>query len=184
MKEKPSHNPRDKSETGQAPSFFKIDPQNWPDIPPPPIKSKRRRNPYKLLGVAHFTDEVIQRRKRSMAPPRGWKIPQSKRAEPTGEIPIEKPIPKEESVEDKRMRTVRLRAKELMQELHSGKVERSQVLLFYKNNATAFILHRAYECYRDYAVKHRLKIMSWPEYARERILERFSEDFYAFRKWR
>ncbi len=165
-------------------SFFKLDPQSWPDLPPPlTVKPKQHRNPYKLLGVAHFTDRTVQYRATSSIAP-DWKIPQSKLVEePILENRIEKQtVDKQENIKERRMRRVRLQAKELMQKLQSGEVERSQALLFYKNNATDFIPYKSYEYYRDYAAKHRLKIMSWPEYARAVILERFSQDFYSIGK--
>lgn len=179
MKEKPNQDSR-AHKTAEAPSFHTIDPQNWPDLPPLPTKPRQHRNPYKLLGVAHFTDQTVQYGATSGMPP-GWRIPQSELVEPTNESPIKKRTDEERKVEAK-MRRARLQAKELMLKLHSGQVDRSQVLLFYKKNATAFISPRTYESYRDYAIKHKLKIMSWPEYARAVILRKFSEDFYAFRR--
>ena len=180
MREKLNHNPGDQ-EAAQA-SFFKIDPQSWPDLPPPVMRPKRFRNPYKLLGAARFTDQTVQYRvTSSMAP--AWRIPQSKLVEElVCKNRIVKQIAdKQGNIKERRMRRVRLRATELMRKLQSGKVEYTQVMLFYKNNATDFIPYRSYEYYRDYAIKHKLKIMPWPEYAREVIIERFSQDFYAFR---
>lgn len=181
MKEKLDRNPGYR-ETAQAPSFFKIDPQNWPDIRPVLIKPKRPRNSYNSLGVARFTDQPLQYGLRLGNIPPSWRIPQSKLVQ---QLTYERrsgkqTVDEQGNVEEKTMRRVRLRGKELMLKLQSGEVERSQVLLFYKNNATAFISHRTYESYRDYARKRKLKIVSWPEYARAVILERFSEDFYAF----
>lgn len=183
MREKLGHDLGDK-ETTSAPSFFEIDPQSWPDLPPVPIKPKRPRNSYNPLGVVRFTDQPLQYGLRLGSIPPGWRIPQSKLVEQltfegsSGEQTVDE----QENAEEGTMRRVRLRAKELMLKLQSGEVERGQVLLFYKNNATDFISHRTYESYRDYAIKRKLKIMSWPEYAREVILERFSQDFYAFRR--
>lgn len=163
----------------RQPSFFKIDPVNWPDLPPPAIKLRKQRNPYRPVLALHFTDQIkVVTVSPSTLP--GWKIPQS--------VPIEQSledrrklkfeIHETEQMKAERIRreVVRSRATALIRSFKTGQISHADVLSFYKDNATDLIPHRNYEFYRQYVGKRKVTRMSWKEYAKTVVLELLAGD--------
>lgn len=179
-----------KNQEAEQASFFKIDPQNWPDLPPPIIKPKRLRNPYKLLGIVHFTDE-IQESSVSSGLPSDWTIPQSKL-----DTQLIAKRNRERRQEELR-KEVRRKATELIRELKARKADINSVREFYRSNATLLVRQRDYANYledkkrvlkskpsndREKMIKKyqkRAPKLSWQEYAKLRVWEIFATDLMA-----
>lgn len=163
----------------RQPSFFKIDPANWPDLPPPAIKLRKQRNPYRPVLTLHFTDQIKEATVFPNTPP-GWKIPQSVPMEqsPENRRKLKFEINETEQMKAERIRRqeVRLRATALIRNFKTGQISYDDVHAFYKDNATDLIHRKVYEGYCQYVKKRKATRMSWKEYAKTVVLELLARD--------
>lgn len=176
-----------KTQEAYSASFFKIDPQNWSDIPPPVVKPFKPRSPYKLFGVARFIDPPKPFVVTSGIPPQ-WKISKSR----LNIQMVEKH--KKEKGEGERRERVRRQATELMRKHKRGQIKIDEVRDFYRSNATFLVRQKDYEMYledrkrilkskptndRERMIKKcqkRIPKLSWREYAKLRVWEIFASD--------
>ncbi len=179
MKEKGQIAQENITQGTRQPSFFKIDPVNWPDLPPPAIKPRKQRNPYRPVLALRFTDQVKEAAVFPSTPP-GWEIPQSV---PMGQSPenhrkLKFEIDETEQMKAERMKreVARSKATSLIKSFKTGQISHDDVHAFYKGNAVDLIHHKVYEAYCQYAKKQNLTKMSWEEYAKTVVLELLARD--------
>lgn len=156
-------------------SFFKIDPENWPDLPPPEIKPNQYWKP-SLRWRSRFYRRIssfsnpIQAIPTEEPIPSGWKIPQSE---------LDKELVAKRA-EERRIKVlkmqVRVQATELVHKYKSGEVRIDQVEDFYLNHAENLVNYKPYLAYCEYTQQTKQGAMDWPEYAKLMVLEVFTND--------